>query len=447
MRSVELHQMNRGECVVLRGVEKNILMVDCGEPACGVSGLMKRYAAVTARGLLLTHWHEDGLLALDRILRVNPDYFHRIYLPASPCDKRGRPLMLEFALFAHVFQEEREGVFDLNTAVLRLFPVLSGKVGAGRITALQADRSFRFDGVEYDVLWPAEKAFPFTDLFSSAVENMNVCLSSPFLPGAAQEFLKLKEEFCAAYTACCRTLPMEQTSVDRMTEFYNRIEKMIPRLRALPPAQDIKEILGRPTTQAAYAFECRAASVIFHNRRKSEASTDDILMTGAAEPESMDAVSSRLYGGYYILKAPRHGAAGAWSHIFGEISAAHILIIHGNNREQEEIAGEYIDLPGIRHCTDSTGCPWLQSSGCSCNRMSCCYDLPRPGLTIKCLFCQGPEAVAPSATEGVSKHNLPERIAVGACRPHGPACKILVISSTGARSCLCDGKPANINWM
>ncbi|MGX8709079.1 MAG: hypothetical protein ACQGTM_02390 [bacterium] len=432
---MELHQMNRGECIVLRGADKNILMADCGETAFGgVSGLMKRYAGMTSRSFLLTHYHNDGLRALDRILRVNPNYFHRIYLPVSPCDKKGKPLMLEFALFAHVFQKQEAEIFDLSTAVLRLFPVLAAKTGADRIFPLQADRSFRFDKVDYDVLWPAVQAFPFTDLFSSAVESMNVCLSSPFLPAAAQEFLRLKEQFCAAYAACCRTSPVEQANIDRMAELYDRIEKLAEQLRELPAAQDIAEILGRPTTRTAYGFECRASGVIFHNRRSSEASTDDILMTGAAEPESMDAVSGRLYDGYYILKAPQHGVSRAWSHIFGEISASHILMTHGNPMENESIASEYIDLPAIRHCTDCTGCPWMQGSGCSCNRLSCCYELSPPGLTIKCPCCRDPEAVAPSATERVGKHN-----------PHGPPCGILVISPTRAPSCLCDGKPANIN--
>ncbi|MGX8700248.1 MBL fold metallo-hydrolase [Caproiciproducens sp.] len=413
---MELHQMNRGECVVLRGADKNILMVDCGETAFGgVSGLMKRYAGIRSRGFLLTHWHGDGLRALDRILRVNPNYFHRIYLPVSPRDKKGKPLLLEFALFSHVFQKQEEGIFDLSTAVLTLLPVLAAKTGADRLFPLQADGSFCFDKVDYDVLWPAAQAFPFTDLFSSAVENMNVCLSSPFLPEAAREFLRLKERFCAAYADCCRVSPMEQADIDRMAELYGRIGQLAPRLRELPPAQDIAEILGRPTTRTAYAFECRASGVIFHNRRKSEASTDDILMTGAAEPESMDAVSPRLYDGYYILKAPQHGVSRAWSHIFGEISASHILITHG----KEPIAGEYVDLPAIRHCTDCAGCPWMQSSGCCCNRLSCCYELSPPGLTIKCPSCRDPEIDRP--------------------------CGISVISPARAPSCLCDGKPANIN--
>ena len=420
MQSIELHQVSCGECVVLRGADKDILMVDCGETEPGgVSDLVNRYSGAASRGLLLTHYHSDGLRVLERILKINPNYFDRIYLPFSPCDRRGRPLLLEFALFAHVFSAARDDFYDENTAVLRIFYHLTRKMEAGRITALRTGSGFRFDSVDYDVLWPAAEGFPFSDLFAAAVEDMNVCLSSPFLPQAAKDFLNLKDQFCATYLDCCRTATMEQRNIDRMAAIYNSMEEIIPRFRGLPPAPDVAEILGRPTTRAAYAFECRAASVIFHNRRTSEASTDDILMTGAAEPESMDAVSSRLYDGYYVLKAPQHGAPRAWSHIFGEISAAHILISHGNTSEYGAIAAEYTDLPAIRHCTRFSGCPWYQSSGCSCNRMSCCYDLPRPGLAIKCPCCQDTKNDAP--------------------------CGIYVISSSGARSCLCDGKPANIN--
>nr|WP_319487386.1 hypothetical protein [uncultured Caproiciproducens sp.] len=420
MQSIEIHQLSCGECIVLRGANKDILMVDCGETAQGgVPDIMKRYSGAAFRSFLLTHYHNDELRALERIVKINPNYLDRIYLPFLPCDRRGRPLLLEFALFAHVFSRSRDDSYNEDTAVLRIFHDLAEKIGAGRMMVLKADSNFRFDGVDYDVLWPAAERFPFSDLFAAAVEDMNVCLSSPFLPEAAKDFLRLKDQFCTAYLACCRTSPMEQTNISSMAAIYNNIEEMIPQLSGLPSAPDIAEILGRPTTRTAYAAECRAASVIFHNRRKREASTDDVLMTGAAEPESMDAVSGRLYDGYFILKAPQHGAPLAWSHVFGEISASHILISHGNNREYESIAAEYIDLPAIRHCTDSSGCPWFQSSGCSCNRMSCCYDLPRPGLAIKCPCCQDAKNDAP--------------------------CGIYVITSSGTRSCLCDGKPVNIN--
>lgn len=426
MQSVEINNVASGECIVLRGANKDILMVDCPCAAAGGAAqlhdagleVMQRYADSADRSFLLTHCKGGYLYGLERLLYADSNYFNKIYLPAAPCDKRGKPLLLEFALFVYVFLNKQGDYYNENVATLQMLGRVAKKAGADRVYVLKAGAAFAFDGVEYEVLWPAEKGFPFSNLFAAAVEDMNVCLSSPFLPEAARGFMRLKEEFCAAYLACCQTAPLEPGNINRIYTILNSIKDRIPQLLLLPLAQDIAEILGRETTRAAYDRERSAASVIFQNNRKSEASLDDILMTGAAEPESLDAISAKLYDGYYIMKAPQHGAAGAWSHLLGEISASHIIICNGNDKEYGQVAAEYAELPSVKHCTGCEACAWYQSSGCSCNRIACCYELlGRPGLTIKCARCQTREGLAP--------------------------CGIYVVP--GARSCLCDDKPTSIH--
>jgi len=432
MQWMEVHNVEYGECIVLGGAHKDILMVDCGsinqkiregdtmfssyvDPA-----ILRRYSDCTFRSFLLTHYHRDHLCGFRQILDANPNYFNRIFLPAAPCDTHGRPLLLEFALFVYTFLSRQTDYSQVNVSALKIFDRTAKIAGAGRIFALKAGDSFEFDNVTYDVLWPKPEDFPFSDLFAGAVEDMNICLSSPFLPETAREFLRLKEQFCAAYLACCKTVPLQQEKIDGITSILNSIEELIPQLLLLPPAPDIAEILSRPTTRAAYSNELNASGVIFQNRRTHEASLDDILMTGDATPESMDAVADLLYDNYYILKAPHHGTASAWSHLFTEIGASHIIISNGEYQQGGLIAAEYVDLPGIKHCTNCAACAWYKNSGCSCNRLACCYDLPsRPGLTIKCPFCQSRKGPAP--------------------------CSICVVSVNGERSCLCDDKPALIN--
>ncbi len=432
MQWVEVHNVEYGECIVLGGAHKDILMVDCGsinqkiregdlafssyvDPA-----ILRRYSDCTFRSFLLTHYHRDHLCGFRQLLEASPDYFNRIFLPAAPCDKCGRPLLLEFALFVYVFLNHQSDYSQVNVSALKIFDRTAKIAGAGRIFALKSGDSFVFDGVTYDILWPALEDFPFSDLFAGAVEAMNICLSSPFLPQAARDFMRLKEQFCTAYLACCKTVPLQQENIDRVAAILNEIEGLIPQLLLLPSSPDIAEILSRPTTRTAYSDELNAAGIIFQNRRTREASLDDILMTGDATPESMDAVADLLYDHYYMIKAPHHGTASAWSHLFTEISASHIIISNGDYQQGGLIAAEYVDLPAIKHCTNCAACSWYKNSGCSCNRLACCYDLPsRPGLTIKCPFCQNPKGSAP--------------------------CGICVVSSSGVRSCLCDDKPIGIN--
>jgi hypothetical protein len=432
MQWLEVHNVEYGECIVMGGAHHDIFMVDCGsinqkiregdlafssyvDPA-----IVSRYSGCTARSFLLTHYHRDHLCGFRQLLEGSPNYFNRVFLPASPCDKRGRPLLLEFALFVYVFLNRQSDFSQGNVSSLKLFEQVSKKAGADRIYALKAGDSFLFDGVTYDILWPAAEDFPFSDLFADAVEEMNICLSSPFLPEYAGEFMRLKEQFCGAYLACCETAPLKQENIDRISAVLSQIDALASQLLLLPAAQDIAEILSRQTTSTAYSEQLNAAGVIFQNRRTSEASLNDILMTGDATPDSLDAVAGQLYDNYYIIKAPHHGTASSWSHLFTEISASHIIISNGDYRQGGMVASEYVDLPAIKHCTNCAACSWYQSSGCSCNRMSCCYELPGgAGITIKCPYCRSRTGPAP--------------------------CGIYVVSSNGERSCLCDDRPVNIN--
>ena len=195
---------------------------------------------------------------------------------------------------------------------------------------------------------------------------------------------------------------------------------LLSAVNLLPPAPDIQEILNRPVTKAAYTEELNAASVVFHNRRTQEASTDDILMTGDASPETLDALAELLYENYYIIKAPHHGTASHWSHLLSEISSSHILVSNGDYQKAGKIAPAYLELPAVKHCTNCSACDWYAVSGCSCNRMAVCYDLANgAGLTIKCPYVCGAQ--------------------------QSPDCGIFIVGATGRRSCLCDNLPVQIN--
>lgn len=402
MQWLELHNVEYGECIVLGGRDKNILMVDCGSSNQKIREtnvpfrayvdptLLSRYSGCKSRDFILSHYHRDHLCGLVQILESRPNYFERIFLPVSPCNRQGRPILLEFAAFVTVFLRHYTEYAQINLSVLRLFDRVSKAAGASCVYPLEAGSSFVFDGVEYEILWPDCTSYAFSELLESAVEEMIVCLSSPFLPRDAQVFLELKQRLCDAYLACCKHAPLREEDLDRMNAILLEMEDKAPAFNLLPPAPDIVEILTRPVTLNAYSDELNASGFIFHNKRVTQASLDDLLMTGDATPDSMDAVAEKLYTDYYILKAPHHGTAGHWSHLFSEISASHVLISNGDYHKAGQVAQEYAELPSIKHCTNCSACPWYEASGCSCNRMACCYDLPAgPGLTIKCPAVRG----------------------------------------------------------
>ena len=133
MRYLELHNVEYGECVVFGGAKDEILMVDCGSmnrvrdedgrelTECIGEGILSRYRNAPSRAFLLSHCHRDHLSGLWGLLGKEPKYFSQIYLPANPCDRLGRALLLEFALFVFVFQRDRTDYARANVASLRLF--------------------------------------------------------------------------------------------------------------------------------------------------------------------------------------------------------------------------------------------------------------------------------------------------------------------------------------
>lgn len=429
MRELELHNVGYGECIVLTGSRGEIFMVDCGsmnriqrEDGGELThqfseSIRERYRESPSRAFLLTHCHRDHLCGFWNILAREPRYFERIFLPASPRDRRGRSLLLEFALFHTVFLRGQSDYARTNLAQLRLFERAARAAGPEAVRGVGAGDSFLFDGVSYDVLWPRREDYPFSALFAETVEELNVKLSSPFLPDCAARFRALKDRFCRLCAQADGGAVLTDGIITECAAVLGQIEEMAPELGLLPPAPDIREILTRPVIETAYSDELNAASVVLQNHRTREASFDDILLTGDAAPETFDEIAPQLYENYYIFKAPHHGTASHWSHLFSTLSAEHVLISNGDYDQGGRIAQEYVDFPGVKHCTNCGPCAWFRGSGCSCSRMALCYEVPRgAGLTIKCPFVRGETAEAP--------------------------CHIAVIGPRGRRACLCDDLPA-----
>lgn len=430
---LELHNVEFGECIVLGSAKGTIMMVDCGSMNTKIrengrevtdyveNVLLPRYEKAGSRSFLLTHFHRDHLSGLKRILKKKPFYFDRIFLPATPADRRGRALLIEFALYVYAFLGGQTEFGQMSVSALRIFEQMAETVGMEAVHTLGRGSCFSFEEVEYEVLWPKLDEYPFSSLFTDAVDELDVCLSSPFLGGGAPKFLQLKEQFCEEYIHCCdicrpqgRAQLIEiEASIDRMRDCLKRIEELSASLQLLPAAQDIAEILSRPAVRSEYSDAQNAASLVFHNRRVREASYDDILMTGDATPETFDQIVDDLYGGYYIFKAPHHGTAGSWSHVFSDIAKSHILISNGDYHAAGMVCEQYQQEDGIKHCTNPSACRWFEENGYCCNRVAYCWEYCEKGaLTLRCPKCMGTSSNA--------------------------ACGIYVVSDRRDYGCLCD---------
>ncbi|QNK41924.1 ComEC/Rec2 family competence protein [Caproicibacter fermentans] len=432
MRWIDLHDVGWGECIVLGGDRGGILMVDCGSSnlKLGENGpgfyeyvadsIIPRYREAESRSFFLTHCHRDHLCGLWRILEAAPGYFGALYLPVPPGGEEGRPILLEFALYAAVFLSRLTGYARVNVSVLTLFTRAARRAGAGAVFPVREGDGFFLDGAEYEVIWPPETGFVFPPELTETVDALDAMLSAPFLPPCAREFLALRERFCASYHHMCSASPVRGEDAEETRALYNRIEALIPELLLLPCAGDAAALLAAGETQDAYSGALNAACAVFQNVRRGGPGPDDILMTGDAPPESILAASARMYDGYSVLKAPHHGTAGYFFPL--EIAADHILISNGPYRGGGEIASGYAELPAVRHCSGNAACSYYKEYGSCCNRLALCGAPPGGAiLPVRC-----PAAARPGAR---------------------PPCRVRVVSREKNLSCLCDaGRRAQKNF-
>lgn len=410
MDRVELHDVEYGDCTVLVGQNRQILMVDCGsvsryarrgeeEIDRRFNEIFSRYAPAAQRQFLLTHYHRDHMSGFLKQVKKDPGYFDRVYLPALPCDKRGVNPVLEFAVFAHFFAVPQSDFAQVNTTCLRIFDALNDSVGADRIFTLGGGDIFTFDGAFYEVLSPARnEPFPFDAILTETVENLNICLSSPFHTGRETEFLETKDAFVRLYMQCQTAFaPSDRATpgrrrilLDSLRDLLGRMEDMRSNLAHSPAAPDIQDILNQSVVRNVYTETQNDLSLVFHNRRSRGPSNLDILMTGDVSDEVLRRISGKLFDGYYIVKAPHHGTESHFSNVIGDLAVAHLLISNGDYHAGGEISQRYIDMECIKHCTNTGACRWRDIAGGCCNRLQRCYEQPASGsLTLKCAAAAG----------------------------------------------------------
>ncbi len=402
MDRIELHDVEYGDCTVLVGRDQSILMVDCGSVSEYTrrehiamderfEAIFRRYAAAASRQFLLTHYHRDHMSGFLKKLKADPNYFDRVYIPVIPFSEAECPI-LEIALFSRHFSAPQSDFSRVNTTCLSIFERLRTTVGTERIRTLRAGDVFTFDGVQYAVLSPDISDFPYDQkLFETAAELNR--LIAPFSEAAS--FLRLKSDFLCLYARCQTAFSPASRVTDTEREalllslsaVWNDLEALRGTLDCLPVIESIRDLLS--AQRALYTETQNALSLVFHNIR-DRAGSLDILLTGDADASVLNSLAPKLYTHYYAVKAPHHGTESHWSDVFSGMEIGHFLISNGEYHAGSAVSGRYIASESIKHCTNSSACPYIQENSSCCNRLLRCYEQSISGaLTLKCAASAG----------------------------------------------------------
>ena len=349
-----------------------------------------RYEPAMERWFLLTHFHRDHLSGFQKLLESREGYFSRVFLPRAPVDSHGVPLLLEYALFAS---------FQVNTWCVKAFRTLEQRLGQDRIFTLGAGDSFRFDGVEYQVLWPRVESYPFEPELAAAVETLNVLFASPFQPGCVKRFLEKKEEFLALYVKCGEAFAAPSRALPEKRRAY---------------LEHLNQVLEEPAGGAGRPAPGprRAGGAGEPPQRRGLHQRGERGLGGV--PQRAQRRPQRAGHPHDWRRHPgdtggNHGPAPRWV-LYSKGAPPR----HGQRLQQPVLGHERRPHPHQqRGVPTSTGaCKWFRASQGCCNRLAYCYDQQGgPGLVIKC---------------------------PGAANAKNVGCAIRVVGPTGQRGCLCD---------
>lgn len=402
MKHIELPSVGYGDCTVLLG-RQSLLMVDCGSmnnklrnPEMEMTGvfsfIQNRYNPIKERHFLLTHYHRDHLWGFQHIIKKDPRYFSRVFLPYIPCDEDGYNPVFRLSLYAYAMATPQSDISQVNTACVTLPMKLAESIGCDDLIFLKKGDIFSFEGTEYSVLNPrATETYP-SALYKALAE----------LDAAYPELLALFDEFCELYMVF-QNSPDMKTAV-KLTELCEKIKDKSP--------AEADSTFADQSFLRELAAVINDSSIVFHNASPL-IGKESILMTGDISSKRFEMLFDELHSTYFAVKAPHHGTAGAYSQKILELEPEHILIHNDEYKSELSVCSSYSELESIRHCTGNRSCEYFKEYGSCCNRLSRCYSFAKhPELAFRC-----PDI-----------HR----------RSRIPGCSIYVVTPAGGRSCFCD---------
>ncbi len=387
MQWIELQNVGFGDCSVIGGRHQDILMVDCGSLnrmlSSGISfdqltdTMLAHYGQASERSFLLTHFHRDHYSGLLSILSKDPGFFDRIYLPACLLDSDGKARLIELNVMIECFVTgPGMETVKMNAASIRSLQKICSLAGTESIYALRAGDVLEFDGSDYRVLWPPAQGYPFREELISCLQTAEELLLSSRDP-AAQAFLEMRDLICHCYRDCMdafsftggQEAQQRAAGVARLNVLIDEMNELLPRLHTLKTASRVRDLLCRHSFVSLAGKEINGTSLIL--------SSDRLLFTGDAAPETLDRIRPQLQDSYYAVKAPHHGTETYWWDGIQNLEIEHVLISNGQAKAGGPVSQKYAQLNAVKHCTNWDHCAYFREHDSCCNENIYCARAPQ----------------------------------------------------------------------
>ena len=141
---------------------------------------------------MISHFHKDHVNGFSSILQEESLFFQRIYLPPAPQDSNGNPLLLEFALLVYTFITEKSDYSELVDNIVTAFSRMRSLSSTQSLAVLCQGDQFQLDDITYEVLWPKQTEYPYSESFYEVVEQANRLLTTTW-GNHAELFLNYKD--------------------------------------------------------------------------------------------------------------------------------------------------------------------------------------------------------------------------------------------------------------
>jgi hypothetical protein len=272
--------------------ENDLLVVDCG----GINSIHRDIQSIANRiqsrcpstALLISHLHQDHYNFLKYF---NNQFFKKIWLPIIPVTRESR--RIGEAMLKYLFLSILSDFLDYR---ILLLPVFDGF--KDRVRFLKKSNTFRWAGINWEVLWPDLKDAVFIAKVLQKVVPLEKRLKEVDDIAEKYGFHEIFERVAAEITSILEAREDEQSA-----RFYRELSNLLMKMEKELETDDEKRRVKAVLQGADEDFRRLVHWLSLVVRSKD----NDFLFLGDVEKEALNQINPKCFGPFVAVKVSHHG--------------------------------------------------------------------------------------------------------------------------------------------